>query len=256
MLVGMTVTASAGAIGDDYMVNGVNPGWFVILIAVVIGLLAMLKILDQKKVGTGAVVVLLVGIALLVPISGPATVTPPASTKECCEFDISATALTSAIEDYITTTTWDEDSQTLTIPLTVADSSDGNLTGDQAGINITIDPMCDYAETTDVGVYTIETDYDMKYGGEYILDEDSTGYLAEITTTEGIEYYDDSIKITAENSDWVQVDYTFVNATSGSWVSELSGIGDSKTWYITISNSCGTYTETITVNAIVVSYTA
>jgi len=253
MLIITAGSAMAGAIGDTYTVMGMNPGWILVIIGLLAIGLGYWDFIAKKKAVTAGIGIIVFGAIFLVPVT--ATVAPPTTTTDCPGFEISATATTSG-GDYITTTTWDETSQTLTVPLTVQDSSDGNLTGDQAGINITIDPIGAGYTTENMATVTVSTDYLFKYGGEYVIDETGGDYSATIETADGTEYYTDTIDIQLTTTAWCYVSYTFVNATSGSWVSELSQIGDSVTWYITLANSCGSQTETITVNAIVVSYTA
>lgn len=256
----VATTASAKSIGDDYSIAGIGLGWALVGIAIfgfVLGYMKILKSGTYKKLMPFLVAFLLLGIGLqFVSVDETSTATTAnivSSDSECCPFEVTGSAITSGT-NYITTTTWDEDTLTLTVPLTVSDSSDGNLTGHKTGLNLTVEPMCSSATADDIETICFASDYLMKYGGEYALDEDSTGYNAIWTTTEGTEYYDDCVKVTADSSDYAQIDYTMVNGTSGSWVSELSQIGDSLTWYVTVSNQC--YTETITINAIVVSYTA
>ena len=253
MLVITSGTAMATALGDTYTLGGYNPGWILVIVGLLAIGLGYFDIFAKKKaVGVG-IGVIVIGAIFLVPIT--AQVAPTVTTGDCPMFEITGSAITSG-SDYITTTTWDEDTQTLTVPITVQDSSDGNLTGDQAGVNITIDPIGAGYTTDYMATVTITTDYLFKYSGEYVLDETSGDYVATITTVDGVEYYTDTIDIELTTTAWAQLDYTFVNATSGSWVSELSQIGDSVTYYATIANSCGSQTETITINLIVISYTA
>jgi len=252
MLVMTAISACAEALGDSMNIGGYNLGWILVGVAVVLALVGVLGYGNVKKFGTFAVVLLLLGGLLLIPFE-TATVPTGQVVDDCCPFEVTGSAVTSG-SNYISDATWDEDTLTLTVPLTVNDSSDGNLTGHKTGLNLTVEPLCSGSTADDIEIICFSSDYLMKFGGEYILDEDSTGYSAIWTTTEGTEYYDDCVKVTADTSDWAQIDYTFVNATSGSWVTELDQIGDSKTWYITVGNDC--HTETITVQAIVVSYTA
>lgn len=252
-----SITASAESVGAGYTIFGYSAGWVFIGIAVIVIALILLKVLSTeiaKKAWAVAVALLFVGL-ILVAVQTPTATTTTTTEDSCPDFEITGTAVTSGT-DYITTTVWDEDTLTLTVPLTVQDSSDGNLTCHKTGLNLTFDPVGSGYTADDITTVKFSSDYLMKYGGEYILDEDSTGYLAVWTTNDGTEYYDDQMDITADSSDWAQIDFTFVNATSGSWVTELDAIGDSKTWYISCSNDCGTWSETITVTAIVISYTA
>ena len=252
-LVMSAVTVCADALGDSMTVGGYNLGWIFVGIAVVLALVGVLGYGNIKKFGTVAVVLILLGGLFLIPFETAEEAPPATIVDDCCEFEVTGSAITTG-SNYISDATWNEDTLTLTVPLTVSDSSDGNLSAHKTGVNLTVEPLCDGATADDIEIICFTSDYLMKYGGEYILDEDSTGYSAIWTTAEGTEYYDDCVKVTADSSDYAQIDYTFVNGTAGSWVTELDQIGDSKTWYITVSNDC--YTETVTVQAIVVSYTA
>jgi hypothetical protein len=254
-VIGMAMNVSAEPIGSDYTLMGFNLGWALVIIGIAFFVLVGLNFIKKgtaKKMGVIFVAMLLIGLALVFVEKAPETSTAQQVTSDCCDFDFSASAIASG-GDFITTTTWDEDTNTLTIPLTVADSSDGNLTGSAAGVNITLEAM---GATNDMNCYfTVSSDYTMKYGGEDVLDKTGNSYRAEITTDDGTEYYEDTFGIAAGSTDWVNVSWFFVNGTSGSWVSELSQVGDSLTWYIDIENECGS-SERITVTAIVVSYTA
>ena len=251
-----TITASADTVGEGWEILGYSAGWVLIAIALVGFGLGALKVLSaevMKKVWVIFVALLLVGALLLVvniPTAEPATTT----TGKCPDFEITGSAITTG--NYNPDTVWDEDTLTLTIPLTVSDSSDGNLTFGLAGVNLTWDPIGSGFTSEDITTIIFSSDYLMKYGGEYLLDEDSTGYKAIWTTSSGAEYYDDTIDVTADSTTWSRIDYTFVNGTAGSWVTELDAIGDSKTWYVSASNNCGTWSETITIIAMVISYTA
>lgn len=261
MLVMGAGVASAGAIGEPYSVQGIQIGWWILGISVAVILIALAGVIDKKKFVTVGIAVFIIGGVLVVPIE---TTTPPPADiiinypdddNECCPFDVTGTAITSGT-GYITSTVWDEDTMTLTIPVTVTDASNGNLSKYKAGVNFTFKPMCTGASALDLENIHFSTEYLMKYGGEYMLDEDSTGYIATWTTEDGTEYYDGSVSITAGSSEWARLSYTFVNATAGSWVSELDAIGDSKTWYASLSNDCGDWSTTITFVAIVIAYSA
>ena len=253
VLLGAGVTVSAATIGDGYSIAGYNAGWVLLIVGVIMVALAwMMKF--QKTVKTfmtwvfGALAV--IGLIMLT-VQAPATTVTDTDTT-CCDFEVTGTAITSG-GTWITTTAWEESTNTLTIPLTVADSSDGNLTGDSAGVNLTLEALG--GETTQNCVFTITLDDTMTYGGEYLLDKSGSDYCAEIHTASGTEYGSDKVQVAAGSTAWVNCSFRFVNATSGSWVSELSAIGDSITWYTTVQNACGESVR-ITITAIVVSYTA
>lgn len=256
-LIGASATATADAIGDGYELGGYQVGYWVIGGAVVVGVLAFFEVLDRKKVGTGAVVLLIIGAFLLVPISTPEEETPTGTIyttpTPTATFDVTGTPVITGTE-FITTSVYDEDTRTMTVPLTVADASDGNLTGYKTGLNLSFDPITQNADTTDLFTIEVATQYLTRYGGEYVLDEDGTGYLANVTTEDGTSRYDGRVKLTGAAADYALIEYEFVNATSGSWVSELDAIGDTVTLQITATS--GSWSETYTVRLIVVSYTA
>lgn len=257
LVIGAGATASAGAIGDGYELGGYQVGYWIIGGAVVAGLLAITDVLDKKKAGTGAIALLIIGVLLVVPIDTPGDTTTPQTIytgpTPTATFDIIGTAVTTGT-DYISTAVWDDNTKTLTVPLTVQDASDGILTGSRTGVNITFDPITTNAATTDLFTINVATQYTTRYGGEYIFEEDANGFLCNVTTEDGTFRYDARVKLTGEASDWARFDYEFVNATSGSWVSKLNAVGDSVAWQITAS--CGSWSDTFTVRAIVVSYTA
>jgi len=253
VLLSFTATVTATTIGDGYTVGGYNAGWVLLIIGIVLALagwgMAALKTMKKPIVAFG-IAFFFIGAAMLT-ISVPTPTTGQTTGTACCDFGITGASITGT--EYIATNTWDESTNTLTIPLTVADSSDGNLTGSRAGVNLTIEAFGE--ENTELCKYTITSDYTMTYGGEYILDKTGSDYRAEITTTTGTEYNTDEFQVAAGSTAWANVSYIFVNGTSGSWVSELTQIGDSITWYITVQNACGE-TERITITAMVVAYTA
>lgn len=245
--------ASAGAIGDGYSMAGVQIGWWIIAIAGILILLALTSILDKKKFTTLGIALLIIGFLFVVPIDVDVSEEPATIAEDTCPFTLTASAVTSG-SNYIGTSTWNSATDTLTVPLTVSDSSDGNLSAHKFGLNITVNPMCSGASSTQIEVFTFDSDYNMAYGGETVLNSDSTGYNAIWTTDSGTEYYDTTVKVTADETGYAQIDYTAINGTAGSWVTELSQVGDSLSWNIRVGN--GYQTEVLTVNAIVVSYSA
>jgi hypothetical protein len=250
MLVIGAGVASARAIGDGYTLAGIQIGIVCIILAVVLGLVIIAGILEKKYFGTISIALLLIGVLFIVPISipeEPITVVP-----DGCPFTLTASAVTTGT-NYIGTSTWNSATNTLTVPLTVSNSTDGNLSAHKFGLNITVNPMCPGALSTQIEVFTFSSDYAMTYGGEKVLRQDSTGYMAIWTTDSDNEYYDTTLKVTADSTDWAQIDYTTINGTAGGWVTELSQVGDSLSWNIHVGNEY--QTEVITVNAIVVAYT-
>lgn len=268
MLVTTTISVCAEALGDGWTVGGYNPGWILVGIAIVVALIGIIGYGDYKKFGTVAVVALLIGVFLLIPYE--TTETPVATitdSDECCDFEITGSVVASGT-DYIgdssspatSDPTWDDDTLVFTVPLYVADSSDGQLGAHNTGLNLTFDPVGSGKTSDDICTIHFSSDYSMKLGGEEILDEDSTGHQAiwTVPTSDGTttKYHDHSLDVTANDDTWAQIDYTFNNNSAGNWVTELDQIGDTVTWYITAQNDCGTWSETIAVQCIVTDYTA
>ena len=251
MIMTLVTTVSAETVGEGITVGGVNLGWVIVIVGIVVAGLAYWDVLSKKLI-VGGIILIVVGAIFLVPYETTTIVTT--TDDDCCDFEFSGAVIHAGAHDI--TSVWDEDDQSWTIPLTVADSSDGNLTGHCASLNITFDPIGSGKTANDICTVHFESDYLMKYGGEYIVSEDSTNYMAIWTTEDGTEYIDDSLDITADSSDWARINFTFNNGTAGNWVTELDAVGDGKTFYITMSNDCASWTETITVKLIVVSYTA
>jgi len=252
----LVTTASATTLGDGIAIGGYNVGWILVAIGIFVIVLTLLKLLEGKKFMTGAIVLILIGAILLVPYETQTIVTTD-DDDDCCDFEYTCAVVNGAdATSKDIQGVWDEDSKTWTLPITVTDSQDGNLSNNFAALNITFDPIGSGKTSDDICTIHFETDYLMKYGGEYLLDEDSTNYIAIWNSALGsTNYIDDSIDITAGSTAWARLNYTFNNGTAGNWVTELDAIGDSKTWYITMTNDCGTWTDTITVKLIVVAYT-
>jgi len=247
---------NAATIGDGYQIAGYNAGWTILIIGIIVGGLGW----GVKAFDKFATPMKVVGVAMFFIGAAMLTVSAPASTTDddltgtnCCDFSFTGAAITSGA-NYISDATWNENTNTLTVPIDVNDSSGGNLNGGyETGVNITLEAL---GKTTDTNcVFTVTSDYTMTYGGETVLDKSGSDYLAQIQTTSGVEYITDTIQVAAGSTAWINCSWQFVNGTSGSWVSELEQIGDSFSFFVTIENACGEK-ETITVTVIVIDYDA
>jgi len=253
-LVAMAFNVSAATLGEGISIFGYNGGWFIVVVGIIVAVVAF----AWKTSGNSSKLPAYIVALLLIIAGGFIAIAdfeeaPAADTTgdNCCDFELTGTAITAGA--VFVDSTWNENTNTLTVPLTVADSSDGNLTGYAAGVNVTLEAL---GLTNDVNcVFTVTSDYTMTYGGETVLDKTGDDYRAEITTASGTEYVTDVVQVAAGSTAYINCSWYFINGTSGSWVTELSQVGDSLTWYVTFENSCGDK-ETITVHAIVVSYTA
>jgi len=254
LFMGFVSTVSAAPLGEGYALAGIPIGWGLIGLAVILGALIFFKILKKelaKKLGTLAVVLLLVGVALQFVQA------PDADAASMTGVDINVTGSAVTTGDNTISTNWDEDENVWTIPLTVSDSSDGNLSDHIAILNLTLDPISQAGLTADnMQSVHFSADYNMQYGGEDIVSKSGNDYLATWTDEDGGTHYGDGvIDMQMTETKWAYLNYTFNNGTAGNWVTELSAVGDTATWYIHVWTDEG-FRETITVNAVVVSYTA
>ena len=100
------------------------------------------------------------------------------------------------------------------------------------------------------------SDYDLEYGGEEVFNKSGNYFSVDWTTSTGTQSYTDTVDMQVSEDSWALITWTFNNNTAGNWVTELDAIGDSATWYVRFWNDCGTWSETVTITAIVVEFTA
>jgi len=261
-VIGASETVCAGAIGDGYNVGGIGVGWILVAIAIIGGLLIYFDVISKelgKKVGVLLVAFFLIGLALqFVQVETPtASVTPTAT---CPDFKITGTAVADGTVYYIghiqDDPQWDEDTNTYTIPLDVDSASNGRLNESITALNFTIDPIATTSMTADtMATCHFKSDYDLQYSGEDVFDKTGSYYDVNWTTSTGTESYEDTVDLQVSETTWALCTWEFNNNSASNWVSELDAIGDSITWYVTFYNDCG-WSETITIQAIVVEYTA
>lgn len=121
------ITASAKAIGEDYTILGMNAGWVLIIVGVVLGLLFASKLLQMpKSIGLKPVAIIValmlaIGIAM-VAVQTP-TITADVTGLANMEFSIEASAVTTA-GSYYPDTTYNEASGTFLVPYGCNTTSD------------------------------------------------------------------------------------------------------------------------------------
>ena len=92
-----------------------------------------------------------------------------------------------------------------------------------------------------------------KIAREDVFDKTGNYYDVEWMTASGTENYDSTIDMQITDTGWAMCTMDFNNNTAGNWVTEISAIGDSITWYINFWDDLG-FREVITVTAMVVEY--
>jgi hypothetical protein len=247
----------AKALGEGWTLGEYPLGWILIIVAIIGGFIVLLakasKVLKWKGAGAltvPVVIILLLGVAMVF-----VEVEPVTAVSKCPEFEITASAVTTGTY-YISTVNWDEDENLFTIPLTVSDSSDGNLTDHITALNFTIDPIAGGRTADTMATIHMDSDYTIQYGGEDIFDKTGDYYDVNWTSPTGTESYKDTQDMQVSETSWALCTWEFNNGTAGNWVTELSAIGNSITWHVNFWNDDNTWTETIMITATVVSYTA
>jgi|GEM_PF-6318436 len=263
LLIGAGVTTvSAEALGEGWTIlGGVSASIALLIIGfVIIGADATKFVpASYKKIvfAIGVAFLFIGGIFFFVhtPTSTTADIT---GATDCPEISLTATIVTGTdASDNNNDCVYDNDTFDLTIPLTVSDSSDGNLTDKVVSLNFTIDPTSPggYDAAKMWPVYYKCDDYDLKYNGEKVFSESSGKYDVKWTDPTGTFRYEHSQDIRLDEEGWAVIEFTFANNTAGNWVTELSQIGESLSWTMEFWNGCG-WRQTIDVTAMVVSYTA
>lgn len=250
LLVGASVTASASALGDGYTMGGMQIGWWLIGIAVVIGILIFMSVLGKKKWTTPAIALLIIGALLLIPFTGPTTTTEPVTTvgTAAATFELTHSGGFNA--------TYNENTNILTIPVDIS-SNDLSVTTQSINTSVLVIPPLG-GTTQDLATLYYETDYLMKYEGEYLLEESGNYYQAVWNNSAGTtnKYYNGqlSMQMTATNQ-WVNLTYTFDDG-AGTWAAEVAS-GDLystiASWNIRYSNGRG-WSEIVTVNLVIANH--
>jgi len=257
LVVGASATVSAQALGDGYAMGGYQIGWWLIGIAVLIFVLTMgaVGVLNKKKWTTPAIALVIIGALLLIPFSGPTTTVDPATeaaaiaAARAATFDLTHTGGFNA--------TYNEDTNILTIPVDINASDEVSVVTQSINTSIEIIPPIGGA-TTDLATLYYETDYLMRFEGEYLLEESGDYYMAVFNNSAGAEnkYYNGQLTMQmTDTGAWVNLTYTFDSGAS-TWAAEVAS-GDLYStiaaWNIRFSNGRG-WSETVTVQLVIANY--
>ena len=247
-------TAMAAKLGADYAVGGIELGWVLIGLALLIFILGWAKVISTamfKKFASIAIVLLVAGIALsFVDVEDVDEGQIDTVTGATFDIDPGGYCSTKGSES------WDDAETTFTIPLEITGSNE--LDGNKSSVNFTITPNYPLgAETTNLAECYFKTDYLMKYGGEYVLEENSGVYYANWTYASGTkdkqtEDYEAHTGMALTESGWANISYTYDSGTSDCFSAELDSIGDSISWHVTFFNADNTWSKIFTITLIVV----
>lgn len=257
LVVGAGHSVSAEALGDGYSVMGINLGWALIGLAVLIVVLGWVDVLNKKvmKAATPVVALLLiVGLALAFVQVEDTTDTGTIDTVTGVTFDIDPTDPCVG-GGFIDDVTWNDAETICTIPLEITGS--GELDGNLTALNFTITPIAPSgSDSTNLATVYFESDYLMKYSGEYVLEENSDTYFANWTHRSGTkdqttdDYSGSETMLLTENG-YANISYAFDSGTSDIFSAELDSIGDQVSWSIRFHNADNTWSQTFTVLAMV-----
>jgi hypothetical protein len=132
------------------------------------------------------------------------------------------------------------------------------LAGTHAAINFTITPEPpDGSTQDDLAVIYFESPYLMKYGGKYILNEDSDTYYANWsyaagTNDEQNSDYEGHMNMLMTETGYCEITYEFDSASSDTFSNELDTIGKSGSWEITFHTADWGWSQTFLVTWILV----
>lgn len=253
-------TVSAAAIGDSFKIGEYSAGWIFIGIGIILGIAVVIpKLLAaeiKKKVAAITIALLVIGV-VLVGVTYDPGVAEVTADEQCPTVEIAGwCVLSTEASAYNDDITYDNDTYEFVIPLTVLDSSDGQIEDTIVKINFSLDPTSSGGQSADIlwPVYYKSNQYDMKYNGEKVFSESSGQYDVEWSDSSGSTRYEGQQDIRIDSDGEADLTYTFNNNTAGNWVTELSQIGDTLSWTIEFWNGCG-WSQTVDVTAIVISYT-
>lgn len=155
----------------------------------------------------------------------------------------------------------DDDDKTVTVPVTIISGHEGTGGRAEAGdcrfaVNFTLKPIPPSGSTTEdlVTIY-YKTDYNMKYGGEDLLNETGSYYDAEIYDdgAQTVNYYESQQSMDFTDTGWANFTYELDNTSSNSALDEFEAVGDSLVWHITFWTDEG-WSEVWTVTMIVIAW--
>jgi len=253
-IVGSATTVMGASLGAEYTMFGIELGWALIIGAVIIALFGYYA-LNKKgmKALTPVIAILFIaGIALsFVQVTEQPTAT---TTTGATTFSIDTNDPASGGND-IDNCAWDDDETILTIPLEITGSN--NLDGNRSHSNFTLKPVAPSGAKSDelVTIY-FSSDYLMKYGGEYVLEETGGIYFANWTygvdgSASQTDDYEGSMSMLLTDTGWANITWRFDSGTADCFSEELDSIGDKVVWNVKFWTDGG-WSQTFNIEAIVI----
>lgn len=135
----------------------------------------------------------------------------------------------------------------------------GVINANYSALNFSITPVPPEGSTADsLATIYFETDYDMKFGGEYILQESGGVYFANWTYRSGDNTiktadYSGSMTMLMTESAYAEIDYNINADETDAFGEELDTVGQGGSWDITFHNSDWSWSWTHTVNWIYIA---
>lgn len=151
-----------------------------------------------------------------------------------------------------------EDETSATIVLTSCGES-GGLHGNHSAVNFTITPIAPQGATADsLATIYFETDYLMKFSGEYILNESSGVYSASWTyqaddNDHSTSDYSGTLTMLMTETGWAEIHYGMDGTGTDDFGEELDTIGQSGSWDVTFHNADWSWSEVFVINWIYIA---
>jgi len=259
--IGWCTTASAATIGDGAKIFGYNWGYFVLGIGILAGLVYLYKCpanLKKPMLGLAVGGILLGAVVGFAPYEAADTTPPPGATVAGLTFDVDVTNGTTGVGNQTTVQINEAETMATILLETAGTGGDQPLCGTHASINFTFDPNPPIgANADDLATVYFSTPYQMKYNGEYVLDESSDTYYANWTFASGDndasqQDYEGSMTMLMTETGYAEIDYEFDSGSSDCFSAELDTIGDTGSWYIDFWTADHGWSETFLVTWILV----
>lgn len=253
-LLGLVNTVSAKAIGADYSMFGIELGWCLIIIGIIVLIIGAVFLSKKvaSKLGVPMVAIILIGafISFAQVADVPVAVTDQIVDGWTISGKDSACGTCTA--------TWDDTNDPKIFTVQVNHDLHGadintfdELTFE---VNFTANPIAGAgADTTKLVTIHYKTDYTMEYEGEPVLEKSGNNYIAN-TSNEDQEYtfYEGTMDMTLDETNWFRFFYEF-DADGNTTIGEVfATVGESMSWTITVWDDYG-WTDTFTVMCVVIT---
>jgi len=202
----------------------------------------------------------IVGLLPMIPEEGGTVVNvdAPGVTLTQPTFSLDVTNGTTGLGN--TTTVQVNEDETMATVLLETCGSGGNqpLAGTHFGVNFTVAPIPPNGATADsLATVYFETDYLMKFNGEYILAESDGTYYANWsyaggTSDEALKDYASQMTMLMTEVGYAEITYEMDSGSADRFSAELDTIGDTGSWDIVFHNEDWSWSETFTVTWILV----